>query len=126
MYFLLLVLQISLNLNPDIGHEQSRFFKTLIEKSLKFVSNKANGLVAPNLGLMLLPVEVNPILEKQGCKGYALGARGTGNIKIIIVLLTEIVVLYIGATIIQAGVLSFEGSILENGICFAMFLALNK
>lgn len=40
---------------------------------------------------MLLPVEIDPIAEKQNHKKNALGTYGTGHVQIILALPTEIV-----------------------------------
>lgn len=64
LYFLLLVLGILLNLGLDIRHKQDRFSKTLPEKGLKFVPNRKRSTVFLNLGLILLLVKVNLILDK--------------------------------------------------------------
>lgn len=98
--FLLLVLGISLNLGPDVGHERGGFSETLTEKSLEFVPSKGGGLVALNLGLVLLPAEVNPIPEERGREGNTLGPRGTGRVEMVLTLLTEVVALHMGTTIV--------------------------
>ena len=101
LYFLLWILGISLNLGPDIGYKQGGFCKTLLEKSLEFVLNKSGCFVALNLGLVLLPAEVDLIPEKRGYEGNKLGAHGTSTVKKILALLTKVVILYIRAPIIQ-------------------------
>ena len=126
MYFLLLVLGISLNFGSDVDHKQGRFPKTLSEKSLEFVLSKRGGPVALNLGLVLLPAEVDPILEERGRKRDTFGLRGTGRVKMILALSTEIVALHMQVLIIQVGVTGLEGSLLGGGVCLAMFLALDK
>lgn len=50
LYFLLLLLEISLNLGLDTGHKQNKFFEILLKKSLKFILNKKNSIVVFNLG----------------------------------------------------------------------------
>lgn len=77
---------------------------------------------------MLLSTEVDPILEKWSCKRDILMACGTGHGKIILALLTEVIIFYIWALIIQIGVPSLKKAILEYGICLklAIFLDLNK
>lgn len=64
IYFFLLVLGVLLNLTPDIIHKYSKFFKAFFEKGLKFVSDRRSGLITIDLSLMLLPAEVDPILEE--------------------------------------------------------------
>lgn len=107
MYFFLLVLGILLNLDPDIGHKQGRFFKTLLERSFEFVPSKKSGPVALNFGFILLPMEVNPISEKQSRKKNALIADGIGYVKMILALLIKVAVLYMQAFIIQIRILCF-------------------
>lgn len=47
-----------------------------------------------------MPVEVDLISEKQGCKRDALVANGTGRIKMILSLSTEVVALYVEGLIV--------------------------
>lgn len=75
---------------------------------------------------MLLAIEIYSIIEKQGCKKDALGARGTGYIKMIFALSIKVVAFYMEATIIQVDVLGVKGPICRCIVCFAIFLALNK
>lgn len=122
----LLVLKFPLNLSLDAGHKRGRFSKTLLKKSLKFLLSKGDGTITFNLGLVLLSVEVDSILEKQGYKKDVLEICSTDYVKIVLVLLAEVVVLYIGATFIQVGILGLKSHILENKICLVIFLAFNK
>lgn len=55
LFFLLLVLEISLNHCLDIGYKQDKFSKTLLEKKLKFVLSKDSNIIALNLSIILLP-----------------------------------------------------------------------
>lgn len=98
--FLLLVLGIPLDLNPNAGHKSGGFSKAEPEKGLEFVPSRTDGIVAFNLSLVLLLAKVDLIPEKRGCKGYVLGARGSGCVKIGILLSAEVVALYVGATIV--------------------------
>ena len=100
LYFLLLVLGVSLNLSPDVSYKRDGFSKTLLEKCLEFISGEGGRLVALNLGLVLLPVEVYFIPEEQGRKGNTLEPRGTGHIKIILTLSTKVVAFHTGTTIV--------------------------
>lgn len=93
--FLLLMLGISLDFSPDISYKQCKFSKTLLKKILKFVSNSRNGIVVFYLSFVLLLVEVDLILEKQSCKVDVLMACDTNGIKMVFVLLTKVVALYI-------------------------------
>ena len=100
LYFLLLVLGVPLNLGPDVGHERGGFSKTLLEKDLEFIPSEGGGLIALNLGLVLLPAEVDSVPEERGCEGNTLGPRGTGRVEMILTLSTEVVALYVGTTIV--------------------------
>lgn len=75
-----------------------------------------------------VPAEIGLILEKQGCKKDALVAHGIGYAKIIFVLLTEVIALYMQALIIYIGVSGLEEAIIGCGVCFklALLLALDK
>ena len=78
------------------------------------------------LSLVLLLAEIDPVAEEQSCKRYALRARGTGCVKIVLALPIEIVVLHVETLIIQLGVSGLENSILRGGVCLTMLLAFNK
>lgn len=94
MNFFLLVLRILFNFSPDVGHKCGRFSKTLSKKGLEFILYRKNTTVVLNLSLMLLLVEIDFILKKQGCKRDALLAYSTGYVKIVLILLTKVVTFY--------------------------------
>lgn len=98
--FFLLILQILLNFGPDASHKQNEFSKTLSEKGFKFVLSKRDRIVASNLSFVLLPAKIDPVLKKRGHKGDTFVTCGSGHIKIIFTLLTEVVILYIQAFIV--------------------------
>lgn len=125
---LLLVFRMPLNFSPNAGYKGVGFSKALLEKSFKFVPNRGDGIVTFNLGLMLLLAEVDLIPEKQSRKEDMFGARGTGRVKIVFALLTEVLIFYIRATLVQVGIFGFEWPVLGCGVCLEldMFLALNK
>lgn len=62
------MLRISLDLDPDASYKQDRFFENLLQKTLKFVLSRRDNIITFNFNFILLPAEVNLILEKQGCK----------------------------------------------------------
>ena len=64
LYFLLLVLEIPLDLGSDVSFKQGGFSETLPEEGLKFVPSRRDGIVAFNLRFVLLPAEINPISEE--------------------------------------------------------------
>ena len=95
LYFSLLVLGVFFDFTADVVNKRGRFSKTLSKGGLEFVSSERSNPVPLNLNLVLLPAEVDPILEERGRKGDALVARGTGRVKIIFTLLAKIVTLYV-------------------------------
>ena len=126
LYFFLLVLEISLDLSPDASYKQGGFSETLLKKGLKFVLSRGDGIVAFNLSFVLLPAEVNPILEKRGCEKDAFVARGFGHVEMIFILSTKIIALHMQAPIVKVEVLGLKSSIPGGGVYLAMFLALDK
>lgn len=81
LYFLLLVLRISLNFGSNASYERDEFSDTLLEKNLIFVLSKKGSTVTLNLGLILLPMKNDPILEKRDRKRDILVTCSTGYIK---------------------------------------------
>lgn len=75
---------------------------------------------------MLLLSEVDLILEEQSCKADILKTHSIGCIKIVLVLLIEERVFYIGVIIAQIGILGLENLILGYKVCFTIFLIFNK
>lgn len=61
---LLMVLRIPLDLSLDAGHKGDGFSKALLKKSLEFILSRRDSTIIFNLGLVLLLVKVNSILEK--------------------------------------------------------------
>lgn len=59
--FFLLILEILLNLSLNTSHKGNRFFKILLEKSLKFILNRRDGTVIFNSSFILLLIKINPI-----------------------------------------------------------------
>lgn len=62
--FFLLVLGVTFNLTSDVIHKRSGFSKVLSEKSLEFILSGESGPITFDSGLMLLPTEVDFLLEK--------------------------------------------------------------
>ena len=58
----------------------------------------ALGLVLP---LVLLPIEVDAVIQKECCKRNTVGAFGLGSGKVILTLLAEVIAFYIGLTTID-------------------------
>lgn len=94
------MLKISLDLNRDAGHKGGGFSKTLLEKSLRFVPSRGDSTVIFNLGLLLLPADVDLIPKEQGFKEDKLGTCDIGHIKMVLAMLIEVITLYMGAIIV--------------------------
>lgn len=121
MNLFLLIFRISLDFSLDTGHKNADFSKILSKKGFKFVLNREDNIIIFNLGLMLLLAKLDLILKEQGYKKDVLRICNTGHIKISFVLLTEVIALYIGVTIVQVEVSSLDGLISEYKICFTIF-----
>ena len=128
LYFFLLILRILLDLSPNANYKRGGFSKTLPKKGLEFILSREDGIIAFNLSFLLLPTEVNPVLEKQGSKRNAFMAHDSGYIEMICTLSTKVITLYMQAFIVKVGVLSLKGAIVGCSICLklAIFLAFNK
>lgn len=81
-------------------YKDSRFSKTLLKKSLKFILYEGVSFVLFNLNLILLPMEVDFFLKKQGCKKLAFIAFNISRLKMILVLATEIKTFYMQVFIV--------------------------
>lgn len=97
-----------------------------MEKNLKFVLGRRDDIIIFNLGLVLLSAEVDSISKKQSREEDALRVYAISHIKIVLALLTEIIVSYVEATMIQVQVPAFKSFILSCKICFTIFLTFDK
>ena len=126
LYFLLLMLGISLDFGLDTSYKRGRFSKTLLEKSFEFVPSRRDDIVTFNLSFMLPLAEVNPVSGKRSRKRDAFMACSSGRVKMIFTLMTKIIALYIRPPIVKVGVPGLKSYILRGIVCLAMFLALDK
>lgn len=95
--FFLLILEISFNFTLNTVYKCNKFFKILLEKSLKFVLYKKSNLVLLNPNFVLLLIEVDFII----CyKKDILMPCSTSRIEIIFALSIKLIILYIQAFII--------------------------
>lgn len=90
LYFLLLVLGIPLTLGLYASQKWGRFSKTLSKKSFEFIASRG-GAIALNQSFVLLPVEIDSVIGKQSQKENLFRFCGTGRVKMIFALPTEIV-----------------------------------
>lgn len=93
-------MRILLNFSPNVGHKGGRFSKILLKKGLEFVLSKKDNTIAFNLGLVLLLIEVNLILEEQSHKKNTLGACSTDCVEIVLTLWKKVIILPMRATIV--------------------------
>ena len=100
LYFFLLILGVFFNLTPDGIHKRGRFFKIFLEKGLKFIPYEGVSLVLFSLSLMLLPAEVDPLLEEWGRKRYVFVALNINRFEMVLALPAEVVALYVRALIV--------------------------
>lgn len=98
----------------------------MLEKGFEFVLNKEGNIIAFDLSLVLLLVEIDFVAEKRSYKKHVFKAYGTNHVEMIFVLLIEVVILYICTLVVQIRVLSFEKSILKSEVCLAILIVLNK
>lgn len=119
-------MEIPLDFCSNASHKSGRFSNALPKKGLKFVLCRRNCIIAFNLGLMLFLAEVDFMAKKRGPKKYALKPYGTSRIEMIFTLLVKVVILYVRVIIIHIGILGLESPILRGGVCFAIFMPLNK
>lgn len=64
----MLILKISLDLNLNADYKNSKYSKILLEKSFEFILNRLDNILAYNLGLLLLLIEVDFIQKNKAVK----------------------------------------------------------
>lgn len=79
------MLEISLNLSPDVCSKRNKFSKALLKDKIKFIQSGRNGTIAFNLSFILLLAEFNLILKKESYKKDVFIACGPSHIKIVFV-----------------------------------------
>ena len=73
----------------------------MTKKGLELLPGDRDYVFSLMLPLILLPTEVNAIPKKGCCKGNAVGAFGSGDGKVILTLLTEVIAFHVGLTTID-------------------------
>lgn len=96
----MIVLKIWLDLSLYVSHKDGKLSETFLENDFKFALSKRDSTIIFNLGLVLLPVKVDLISEKQDQKRDLFRAHSISRIKMVLTLLTEVVTLYIKAIIV--------------------------
>lgn len=123
MYFFLLVLQVYFYFTSDVVYKYGRFSRTLLKECLEFILYKESDPVLLSLGFVLLPIKVDSISKKQGCKRDFLVAYYTGCVKIIFAFLTKVNLL---ALTIQVKVMGLKTFLLGGRVYLAIFLVFDK
>lgn len=121
---LLLILKIFLDFSSNTSYKSGEFSKTLPEKDFEFVWSGREGTIIFNMSFLLLLAEVDSIPEKQNYNKNTLGACSTSYVKIVFILSIKVVVLNMGATMVQVGVLDYRSLISRCVVCLAIFFAL--
>lgn len=107
LYFLLLVLTVSSNPIPDNIYKQLRVSETLLKEDLELILGQEifDGLM---LYFVLVPAKANPAMKERSGKRCSVRASGTGGGKMIPILLTKVVILHMGFTMVEIRELEFE------------------
>lgn len=107
----LLMLTVSSYLAPDMADNYIRFAQVFSQICLEFFSRQGDNLVTFSPGFLLLSRIKNTILKKIRCKRYVSVVFGPSGLKIVFILLTEVIALYVQIFIIEVRVPGFERSI---------------
>lgn len=70
-------------------------FWNFVKKSLKFILSRKNGIIVFKSNFIFLSAKVDLISKKQSCKKEVFMVYSISCIKIIIILLTKVVKLYL-------------------------------
>ncbi len=101
LYYFLLVLEVFLDLAPDVVHKRVRMSETFLSEGLKFLSSYSIGFLSLNIKLVLLLAKVYSSTKERGYKRYAFVAFCSNSLKIVFALLTEVVTIYIQILMIE-------------------------
>lgn len=72
--------EILFNFDLVANYKQSKFSKTMLEKSLKFILTKEDRIATFDMNYVLLLAKINLVSKKQSCKGDALILYGFDHI----------------------------------------------
>ena len=73
----------------------------MTKKGLKLFPNDRNGALGLMLPLVLLPVEVDAVMQEGCCKRDTVGTLGSDDGKVVLTLLIEVIAFYVGLTTID-------------------------
>lgn len=94
------MLRIFFDFISDTIYKCNKFLKTLSKKGFEFFLYNKNNLILLYLSFILLLIEINSITKKQYYKKDIFIASCNDCIKIIFILLTKIIILYIQISVI--------------------------
>ena len=94
--FFLLVLGVPLDLSIVGVHKGSEVTQAPAEKRLKLVLRNWNRAVNVLVLLVLLPVKTDPVPKEGRSKENLVSPRSSSNSKVVLMLLTKVVLVYMG------------------------------
>ena len=82
-----------------------------MEECLKLVLRDRDKAVYVLFSLVLLPAKTNPVLKKGYNKKNLVSPPSSSSNKIVLILLTEVIILYVELSVIHVWEMSFQGLI---------------
>ena len=110
VYFLQLVLRVSLELPPNTINEWLGFPQVLLQESLELCPGNRGKFLTSIAIFVLCPVHTNIPTKKGSCKGGPIEPSSPDGLEIIFASLTEVIAIYMGLTIIYLRYLSLKSS----------------
>lgn len=101
MNFFQLILGVLLNLFLIAVHKSLGVPQAPAEKCLKLVPYDLDGVICVLLPLVLLLAEADLVLKKERNKKNLLSLSSSNSSKIVITLLTEVIALHVGLSVVQ-------------------------
>lgn len=108
MHFLELILKVMFEFTLDIIYKSSRIAKVFLQKSLKLNSGYKNYFFTLMVVLILSPLVANHLLKKQSYKQSIFWTNGFSCVKMIFILLTKMVAIYLRFLLVYVWQLSLK------------------
>ena len=109
IYFLQLVLRVSLELPPDAINKWLRLPQVFPQKGLELYPDFGDLFLTFLAMFELCPVHTNIPMKKRSCKRSLVGPDGFGVLEIIFALLTEVITVHMQLIILYLWYLSLKG-----------------
>ena len=109
IYFLQLVLRVSLELSPDAINKWLRFLQILPQEGLELCPGNGDWFLTSVAMFELCPAHTKILTEKKSCKRSPVGPGGPGSLKVIFALLTEGIAVHMRLIIIYLWYFSLKG-----------------